>query len=542
MKFVNMQVLLSCILLLLAFAANAELATNNQAEKLYREGVLPSGQPLIATRENGINIEGVGAACVSCHRRSGLGTQEGRYVIPPIIGKYLFKSAEKNLEDMNLPHVSGYRSNRNGYTDVTLARAIRDGIDADGKQLNYLMPRFKLDDATMTMLISYLKGLTSSTVPGVTDDTLHFATIITSDADHIKRDGMLEVLNQFFVDKNSFIRGGNKPMRASKEVMYRVTRKWQLHVWELTGSPETWNQQLKAKLAAEPVYAVISGLGGKTWAPIHQFCEQTNLPCLFPNIDVPVVAENDFYPLYFSKGVFLEAELISHQLAKNESNSHIKRVVQVFREGDIGEVAAKTMSPLLMSARQESVNVTLKTNEPSKELFQIFQNIGAEDALVLWLRPEDIAMLPNYRFKTDEVYFSGLMAGLEKSPIPATWYTQAKMAYPFDLPEMRKVRMNFPLTWLKIKHIPIVDERIQSDTYLACGILAETLNEMLDSFVRDYLIERVEVMLSRRVITGYYPRLGLAPEQRFATKGGYIVHFTGQNGGQLVKDTDWVAP
>ena len=117
------------------------------------------------------------------------------------------------------------------------------------------------------------------------------------------------------------------------------------------------------------------------------------------------------------------------------------------------------------------------------------------------------------------------------------------MAYPFDLPELRKVRMNFPLTWLKIKHIPIVDERIQSDTYLACGILAETLNEMLDSFVRDYLIERVEVMLSHRVITGYYPRLGLAPGQRFATKGGYIVHFTDQNGGaQLVKDTDWVAP
>jgi hypothetical protein len=34
----------------------------------------------------------------------------------------------------------------------------------------------------------------------------------------------------------------------------------------------------------------------------------------------------------------------------------------------------------------------------------------------------------------------------------------------------------------------------------------------------------------------------LAPNQRFASKGGYIVHFGDQPGGQLVADSDWIVP
>ena len=102
--------------------------------------------------------------------------------------------------------------------------------------------------------------------------------------------------------------------------------------------------------------------------------------------------------------------------------------------------------------------------------------------------------------------------------------------------------MNFPLGWFKVKHLPVVNERVQTDTYLACVILSETLGHMLDSFVRDYLVERVEVLLSHRLVNGHYPRLGLAPGQRFASKGGYIVRFAQPDGTRLVADGDWLVP
>ena len=534
--------ILLSLLLAAGVAPAATPADTQPGATVYRLGILPSGEPLMGTREAGGGTEGAAAACVNCHRRSGLGTTEGSIVIPPIIGKYLFRSAAKNNVDMTLPHVSGLHTQRSPYDDNTLARAIREGVDSDGRKLNYLMPRFQLDDATMVSLIAYLKELTSAPVPGVTDDTLHFATIITPDADPIERQGMLDVLQRFFTDKNEFIRGGGRRLQSSREIMFRVQRRWQLHVWQLSGPADTWPDQLQQKLAAEPVYAVISGLGGSNWAPVHQFCERAALPCLLPNVDVPVVAENDFYPVYFSKGVLLEAALIAHQVHADKPVADTRRLLQIFRTGDSGEQAAKALSSAMVVDGLRIDNHALNATDTRRELDQAMHAARAGDIVVLWLRPKDLALLPARPAQGVSVFASGLLGGLENAPLSAAWRQVARMTYPFDLPDLRKVRMNYPLGWFKIRRIPIVAERVQSDTYLACGILAETLNDMLDSFVRDYLVERVEVMLSHRIITGYYPRLGLAPGQRFASKGAYLVRFAQPEGRQLIAEGDWTVP
>jgi hypothetical protein len=65
---------------------------------------------------------------------------------------------------------------------------------------------------------------------------------------------------------------------------------------------------------------------------------------------------------------------------------------------------------------------------------------------------------------------------------------------------------------------------------------------MVDTFVRDYLVERIEEMLEHRILTGYYPRLALAPNQRFASKGGFIVSFRDPQGTSISAVTGWIAP
>lgn len=517
--------------------AQADVLTDGEA--VYRRGVLLSGQLLRGDREFGVPVEGGEAACVNCHRRSGMGTLEGQIIIPPVTGKYLFReNGSRRIEDMDFRFGTGVNSRREPYNDITLARAIRDGIGKQGQKLNPLMPHFQMSDATMTSLIAYLRALSTGPVPGVSEDTLHFATIITPDADPIKRQGMLDVLEHFFADKNEFLRGGRRPLQASLSVKYRVTRSWQLHVWQLTGPPDTWEQQLHQRLASEPVFAIISGLGGKTWAPVHNFCESESIPCLLPNVDLPVVAEKDFYPIYLNKGVLLEARLISQAL---QAQSGLKRMIQVYREGDVGEEAASTLVTATGGAL-ESVNRVLKVGAQKRELRELLKNTAAGDVLVLWLRPEDVKSLPNDVAGNRIVYVSGIMGGGENLPLSGSWRSVVRMTYLIDLQESRRARMNFPLGWFKIRNIPVVDERTQADTYLACGILAETLNDMLDSFVRDYLVERIETMLSYRTITGHYPRLGLAPGQRFASKGGYIVRFAEPEGRRLVPDSDWITP
>jgi hypothetical protein len=511
-------------------------------ETIYREGLLPAGAELIGVRDSGTSTAGNNAACVNCHRRSGLGNLEGDIVIPPIISKYLYRSRRANVEDMTLPHVPGWVPHDWTYTDETLARAIRTGVRPDGQAMNPLMPHYALDDTSMAILIAYLKDLTSQPVPGVTETTLHFATIVTPDADPVEKRAMLEVLERFFAIQEKVIAAESRPMRASREIMYRVTRRWQLHVWELTGTPDTWERQLDDHLNIEPVFAVISGLGRRDWRPIHHFCERNSVPCLLPNIDLPVVSEHDFYPVYYSRGVLLESDLIATRLS-SEDAPPLKRLVEIYRADDIGAEAAVDLESRASALGLKVVRRPLPAGSThsgaAMELDRALTGLGSGDGLVLWLRQSDLATLRG-RPPTPAVYASGLMAGLETAPLPVPWRAGTHLTYPVDTPEQRRVRMNFPLGWFKVQGIAVTAERVQTDTYLSCVILSETLGHLLDSFVRDFLIERMEMMLSRRLVNGYFPHLGLGPGQRFASKGGYLVHLG--EGDKVVVDSDWMTP
>jgi hypothetical protein len=484
-------------------------------------------------RDDGTGVAGKNAACASCHRRSGLGMSEGRIVTPSITGHYLFDPGERPAPEEGTNPLAAVAYSRVRYTDATLARAIRSGLGPTGKPLSPLMPHFALDDATMALLIDYLRTLSATPAPGVENDTLHFATIVTPDADPEGARAMLEVLNDFFDNKDAYYRGKAPPLRASRRIHFRVLRRWQLHVWTLTGAPATWEAQLRTKLRAEPVMAVVSGISGHTWEPVHRFCEQEQLPCLLPNVDLPVAHDGDFYSVYFSAGVLLEAELLAARLPAGTQH-----VVQVYREDDIGAAAAKSL-PVAGGIQVD--NYPLKAGSDAAQLAVAVAHAAAGDALILWLRPADLRQLP-IAASPASTWVSGLMGGLEHAPLPTAWRANTHLSYLFDLPEQRKLRMTWPLTWFKTQHIQVTDERTQVDTYLSCVILAESVGALWGNFVRDYLLETYENMLSFRTLNAYYPHLSLGPGQRFASKGGYIVHFADAAGTTVVREGDWTVP
>jgi hypothetical protein len=515
-------------------------------EAIYLKGVLGSGAPLSGTRAGAAPVTGEQSACVNCHRRSGLGSQESRSSIPPITGQFLFHPQTGGAE---LPYIPGARLKRTPYTDVTLARAIREGVDSDGRQLSYLMPRFALDDADMSALIAHLRSLDRNKVPGVSMSELHFATIITPDADPVKRGGMMDVLEHFFQDRNAAPRGASGQQMItsgttdSVRSMFKVNRRWVLHVWELTGPAATWPEQLDRKFAEAPVFAVISGIAGKNWAPVTEFCERREVPCLFPNVEEPPIdADRDFHTLYFSRGVLLEADLIAAGMLNEPAGGDPKRVHIVYRAGDIGEAAAASLAAQLQARGVGVVTRVVPHGAPGKAVAEAVRDPSSASEMVLWLRPADLAALEGTPAPPSPVYFSGVMGGLDEAPLPSGWRDHAHMAYPVDLPERRRVRLDYALGWFRIRRIPVVAEQVQVDTYLACGLLSETLKHLVDAFVPDYLIERLEDTVEHRVVTGYYPRLTLGPYQRFASKGGFLVHYASAGAQRLVPDGDWMTP
>ncbi|MGN6525757.1 MAG: cytochrome C, partial [Burkholderiaceae bacterium] len=403
--------------------AAADVLVDDPGEALYLHGVTRAGTPVTATRSADSTVAGQAAACANCHQRSGLGGHEGRITIPPVTTRYLFRPRASPVADRDIPFVLGMHADREPYTPATLARAIREGLDSEGKPLNFLMPRYELGDEDMAGLLAHLGRLDRVAVPGVTATTLHFATIVTPDADPVKRRGMLAVMKQFFVDRNArqmvpaphLLTSGRTSFSG---MMFKVQRRWELHVWELAGAPSTWQAQLERHLAAEPVFAVVSGLGGADWSPVHAFCEHARLPCLLPNVDAPPAgADRDFYSVYLSRGVLLEAELLAARLADDQGPARARRVVQVYRSGDSGEAGAARLAELLhASGIAVSRRVLPRDAAPAAVADAVRQGQGhADDALVLWLRPAEHAGLPPRPPDHGHVNHSCQMAGLARA-------------------------------------------------------------------------------------------------------------------------------
>jgi hypothetical protein len=238
--------------------------------------------------------------------------------------------------------------------------------------------------------------------------------------------------------------------------------------------------------------------------------------------------------------VLLEAQLIAHEFEDDAERP--QRVVQLFRAGDVGVAAAQALQSARSGSGPPIVNHVLKAHGSPGELAAALRQVGSADALVLWLREADLRVLEQVPPPASRVWISGEMGGLEGAPLPQSWRAATRMAYPVDLPGQRVARVDYALGWFRIRRIPVVAQQVQADTYLACGLVSETLNHIVDAFVRDYLIERVEMALDHRVLTGYYPHLSLAPGQRFASKGGYIVRFADPQGSKVTPLGEWITP
>ena len=534
---------LPALVLQAGLALAAPAGADEAGERIFRQGLLPDGSTLVGEREGSGRVEGPTAACVSCHRRSGLGAGEGSVVVPPVIGRYLFQSPAEIAADLGMPHVPDFQPHRPAYNEASLAAAIRDGIGADGRPLGYLMPRYALSDAALSALTAYLRTLHAEPAPGTDSDTLYFATVVTPEADPGEAAAMLDVINRYFAAHNATLATAARRTGAVGGPVYRVQRRWQLAVWSLTGTPDTWSGQLEANYAARPVLALLSGIGGRHWAPVHRFCEATAVACLLPNVIVPVVAEGDFYPVYWSRGVFLEADLIATELARGSATGGrvAGRVVQVFRTLSAGQDASEALATRLRSLGLRTVSQGIRGRDARSALAAATAGVRRDDVLVLWLDSADLAQLPRLP-PTRTVFASGLIGGLERLALPAAWRDAALVTYPVELPDARRNALSFVAGWLRLQQLEPLPGRTQADTYLACAILGEALEHAVDSYLPDYLVERIELMAGSRRANGYYPRLGLGVGQRFASKGGYLVRVGGPNGPVTAREPGWIVP
>ena len=532
-------------------------------ERIYREGVLPSEKLLRIFVKGDPSVPGTAFACASCHLRSGLGSFDEGVYTPPTNGAKLFQPLEMLYKGIRQnPKYFSLPPRRPAFTDASLSTVIRSGKDPAGRVLNDVMPRYLIEDDDMAILISYLKSLSSQFSPGVTDTTIRFATVITDDVSQEDREAMLAPLEYYFRLNNNQVDSFNDPRRIKSRRMAAVmlgsmelaTKKILLSRWVLTGPPETWRNQLQEYNRREPVFALLGGITNGDWKPIHQFSEENQIPCLFPNTDFPVISDNDWYTLYLSKGYYQEGEGAARYLNSKSELINDKAVVQIVRASREGKALSEGFQQTWQDFGQQApVTVTLQPGEKlSKDLLKKVLAKERPAALIVWDDPkalpalESLAVMKNRPVMSivSSSYLGKSIWTLKQQIRDFTYIT-----YPFSFsPYAPKSSMGGGVEkvgddtqeTLKKAQIPLADktQKLSSISQALTQILTTALMDMKGNYYRDNLLDVIGMMMDKQY--PLYGRISFGPGQRYASKGCFIVQLSKGAKPKLVKKSDWV--
>ena len=513
-------------------------------QRMYRDGVLPSGEPMQALVKGDIPVAGTSFTCVSCHMRAGLGSFEGGVYTPPTNGSYLFQPLKMiykgNVQDQVTPR-------RPAYTDASLAELLRHGIDPAGNIMNDVMPRYLLEDKEMALLISYLKTLSAKLPPGVTDTTLSLATVVADDVNPDERDAMLAPLERYVANKNnlaSYFRtqAGGRSLKMAVSMSNSpelALRKLSLTRWTLKGSPATWRSQLEEYYRREPVFALIGGIAAGDWMPVHRFCEENQIPCIFPNTDFPVISGADWYTLYLSKGYYQEGEGAARYLNRTAQAGKGRPIVQIVRDSREGKALSagfdKTWREL---GHEPPETVTLKAGENFTE--NAWQRLAEKDepaAVLFW---DGAGALPSLealntaKKRPKMVLISFGYVGKDIRSVKEEVRDFIYVTYPYRLPRSPKENRQSPMG----KAFPADTSKTANQTYAIIEVLNMALMGMRGNYYRDNLLDVVDCLMDQEV--PLFERLSFGPGQRYASKGCYIVQLSKGEKPELIMKSDWV--
>lgn len=530
-------------------------------ERMYREGVLPSGEPMEAVVMGDIPVDGRMFTCDDCHQRSGLGSEEGTVITWPTNGRELAKPRRKTgawrppeneqaRKDArkNLPPYWQIENARPAYSDETLAELLWTGVDPAGRKLDPIMPLYNLEDRDMAILIFYLNNLSVDLAPGVDDKTIYFATVVADNVPEKERQAMLLTLQTHLDAHNSQNRHQERRAASGpfyKTEMHQAYRRWQLDVWELHGPQETWPDQLKAYYQNRPVFALLGGIARGSWQPVHDFCEQNKIPAILPLTDFPVVSESDWYTLYFSKGVYQEGEAAARYLHSDKKIDPGARVVVLSRKNRETEALTGGFSSAWKKFNRPAPDfLELDPKENlTQDLWEQIMQPSPPAALILWLDGEDLARIDTfYQDKTmpGTIILSGELLDYSYGAVPEGLRDNACLTHRYSLPGENAKRYLVVERWLQTRKIPVTDLQIQSRMYFLGWVLAGAVKHMRSEFFREYFLEQFDMMTDQDYAIAAYPRLTFGPGQRYASKGCYIVKLTKGPEPELVRQSDWI--
>jgi ABC-type branched-subunit amino acid transport system substrate-binding protein len=473
-----------------------------RGKQIYVKGESGAGEITAVLGSADLQVPATSFSCSNCHGLRGEGTKEGGLQPPPI-----------TWETLTRPHTSALtRRERRAYDDVTLARAISDGVDSTGTRLHPGMPSYKMTREQMADLIAYLKklGNESDTETGVTDETIKIGAALP----------LTGTLAQVGEDVRATLAASCAEINEQGGI---YGRRFELVVEDSRGDSAQTLEATRRLIEQDGVFALLGSFEPGDSSAINQLIKSKEVPLIGPLTLSPRVMLPPNPYVFYLLPTFADQARTLLDFARDKSKERQARLGVVYAGNDFnqdalsGLKAQAAMYSLEIVSEQAYVTGNFKSAEivellARKKPDYVFFFGGAEDFKALGSEMERLKLgVP--------LLSSVVMVGRGAFALPANVAAQTFLSYPSALPNQEEFAEFLAL--LRKARVELRQPAFQSVAYAAMKIFLEAAKLSGRQLDRAALINSLEQL--RDFKTGVIPPVTFGPNRRVGSTGSYIV-------------------
>lgn len=504
--------LLAQPLTLQADTANNKATKTSPGKHLYQTGQRQTGVDLTAyVGRASIPMPANSLPCASCHGRDGKGRPEGGVKPSNINWSWLTKSYGGTSS-------SGRKFGT--YNEDRFLKAITEGVDPAGNQLDSSMPRYNLSRHDARELIKYLKQIENEFDPGITDKSIVFASLQPATGWQAQLGQVItSTVNAVFADLNEA--GG---IYGRKLKLETLTYK----------DNDDFKTVVSKTLSAERYFAMLGSFSGNEDQTLTDHAEQQQIPSIAPFTN-HLTASGDAhrYTFYIYGGLDTQVQALLKKAATDKTADrylivHANNFVANARKAGefLQQQGIRDVAVLAYKKGTSAWSKTLKTSDtPTRLVF-----LGASGDLA-----QVYQQLSNKQPVTT-IYLPGMLAGRDILKLPKD--VSKKVALAYHVTPQRTIQLQ-EFTGFMQKHG--FDRRgmsIRLFAYGAARITIEGLKRAGKRLSREQVVAQLEKLYD--FDAGMDKPVRYDPRRRIGLRGAYIVKLDQQQN-RLKGSGDWVS-
>lgn len=449
-----------------------------------------------------LEVPSTAFACANCHGLKGEGGREGGLQPPPI-----------DWATLTAPHTSALtRRERAPYTEASLARAIREGLDPAGARLHPGMPLYQMNAAQTADLIAYLKKLggTDDAEPGLNEKTIKLgaALPLTGPLAQIGAD-IKATIEAYFAEVNA--QGG----------IYG--RQLELLVEDSQGEPAATLHATERLIEQDGVFALVGSYEPRDSELANEYLKRSEVALVGPVTLSPRSATPPNPYVFYLLPTFGDQARVLVDFAAAKSANKGGRVAVVYADSEFdvdaraGLRAQTKLYPLEIVFEQGYAPARFSAAQLVAQLAQskpdyIFFFGGAQQFLAL-AREVAAAKL------RASLFSSVVMVGRAAFDVPPAVANETFLANPAALPTQDDLAGFIGL--MQRRGVELRSPAFQAVAYGAASTLVEAIKQTGRELSRHDLLGALEQL--RDYKTGVVPPLTFGPNRRVGANSCAVV-------------------